>query len=132
MANEIYTLAYVTIAGRLMTQHASVDVKRASGSSPVHTVHGGYSGESPGSPMCEISVKQAVPAADFDFEASKNIGKLIPAGTGMMKYREFGIEAPDYEPMSFYSSDGEEEDPAAFLAALEGTYEPDVVADPIG
>ena len=33
------------------------------------------------------------------------IGKLIPAGTGMMKYREFGIEAPDYEPMSFYSRD---------------------------
>ncbi len=60
------------------------------------------------------------------------IGKLIPAGTGMMKYREFGIEAPDYEPMSFYSSDGEEEDPAAFLAGLEGTYEPEAAAEPIG
>ena len=33
------------------------------------------------------------------------IGKLIPAGTGMMKYREFGIDAPDYEPMTYYSSD---------------------------
>jgi DNA-directed RNA polymerase subunit beta' len=40
------------------------------------------------------------------------IGKLIPAGTGMMKYREFGIEAPDYEPMTYYSSDAED-DPAA-------------------
>jgi DNA-directed RNA polymerase subunit beta' len=51
----------------------------------------------------------------------------------MMKYREFGIEAPDYEPMSFYSSDGEEEDPAAFLAGLEGTYEPEAAAaEPIG
>ena len=60
------------------------------------------------------------------------IGKLIPAGTGMMKYREFGIEAPEYEPMSFYSSDGGEEDPAAFLAGLEGTYEPEAVAEPIG
>jgi DNA-directed RNA polymerase subunit beta' len=62
------------------------------------------------------------------------IGKLIPAGTGMMKYREFGIEAPEYEPMSFYSSDGEEEDPAAFLAGLEGTYEPQAAAaaEPIG
>jgi len=51
----------------------------------------------------------------------------------MMKYREFGIEAPEYEPMSFYSSDGEEEDPAAFLAGLEGTYEPGAaVAEPIG
>jgi DNA-directed RNA polymerase subunit beta' len=60
------------------------------------------------------------------------IGKLIPAGTGMMKYREFGIEAPEYEPMSFYSSDGEEEDPAAFLAGLEGSYEPEAAAEPIG
>ena len=46
------------------------------------------------------------------------IGKLIPAGTGMMKYREFGIEAPEYEPMTYYSSDVEDEDPAAFLANL--------------
>ncbi len=51
------------------------------------------------------------------------IGKLIPAGTGMMKYREFGIEAPDYEPMTYYSSDTEEEDPAAFLASLHGSYD---------
>jgi DNA-directed RNA polymerase subunit beta' len=55
------------------------------------------------------------------------IGKLIPAGTGMMKYREFGIEAPDYEPMTYYSSDSED-DPAAFLASLHGSYE----TDPVG
>ena len=51
------------------------------------------------------------------------LGKLIPAGTGMPKYREFGIEAPDYEPMTFYSSDDGEEDPAAFLANLHGSYD---------
>jgi DNA-directed RNA polymerase subunit beta' len=50
------------------------------------------------------------------------IGKLIPAGTGMMKYREFGIDAPDYEPMTYYSSDAED-DPAAFLANLHGSYD---------
>jgi DNA-directed RNA polymerase subunit beta' len=50
------------------------------------------------------------------------IGKLIPAGTGMMKYREFSIDAPDYEPMTYYSSEGEE-DPAAFLAGLHGDYD---------
>jgi DNA-directed RNA polymerase subunit beta' len=51
------------------------------------------------------------------------IGKLIPAGTGMMKYREFDIEAPDYEPMTYYSSDADHEDPAEFLANLHGSYE---------
>ena len=33
------------------------------------------------------------------------IGKLIPAGTGMPRYRDIGTEAPDYEPLPFYSSD---------------------------
>ena len=50
------------------------------------------------------------------------IGKLIPAGTGMMRYREFDIEAPDYQPMTFYSSDAEE-DPAAWLSNIHGTYD---------
>ncbi len=58
------------------------------------------------------------------------LGKLIPAGTGMNRYREFGIDAPEYEPMTFYSSEGEE-DPAAFLAGISGTYTGDVT-EPIG
>ncbi len=37
------------------------------------------------------------------------IGKLIPAGTGMLEYREIDTDAPDYEPMPFYSSDTEED-----------------------
>ncbi len=58
------------------------------------------------------------------------LGKLIPAGTGMNRYREFGIDAPEYEPMTFYSSEGEE-DPAAFLAGISGTYTGDAT-EPIG
>jgi DNA-directed RNA polymerase subunit beta' len=46
------------------------------------------------------------------------IGKLIPAGTGLMRHREIGVDAPDYKPMSFYSSEGEEQDPAAWLASI--------------
>jgi DNA-directed RNA polymerase subunit beta' len=45
------------------------------------------------------------------------IGKLIPAGTGMNRYREFDVEAPDYEPMQFWSSEDDSEgDLAAWLA----------------
>jgi DNA-directed RNA polymerase subunit beta' len=54
------------------------------------------------------------------------IGKLIPAGTGMLRYRGLEIQAPEYEPLPFYSSDVQ--DPAAWLAnvgrdpdAMEGT-----------
>jgi DNA-directed RNA polymerase subunit beta' len=37
------------------------------------------------------------------------IGKLIPAGTGMTRYREIATEAPDYEPLPFYTSEAEDE-----------------------
>jgi DNA-directed RNA polymerase subunit beta' len=46
------------------------------------------------------------------------IGKLIPAGTGMNRYREFDVSAPDYEPMQFWSSEDEGDgDVAAWLAS---------------
>ena len=49
------------------------------------------------------------------------IGKLIPAGTGMHVYRDIETVAPEYKPMSFYSSDddGEQVDAADWLAAQQ-------------
>jgi DNA-directed RNA polymerase subunit beta' len=35
------------------------------------------------------------------------IGKLIPAGTGMKKYRDIGLDAPEAEHLSFWSSETE-------------------------
>ena len=52
------------------------------------------------------------------------IGKLIPAGSGMMHYRNFTIDAPGYQPMTTYSSDFDE-DPAAWLSNIHGTYSTD-------
>jgi len=46
------------------------------------------------------------------------IGKLIPAGTGLNRHRELETHAPDYQPMSFYSSEGDEQDPAQWLASI--------------
>ena len=37
------------------------------------------------------------------------IGKLIPAGTGMPLYRDIRTDAPEYEPLPFYTSEAEEE-----------------------
>jgi DNA-directed RNA polymerase subunit beta' len=44
------------------------------------------------------------------------IGKLIPAGTGMERYREVALTAPDYQPMDYYSSGGEDQDLSEWLA----------------
>ncbi len=57
------------------------------------------------------------------------IGKLIPAGSGMMHYREFSVDAPDYQPMAYFSSDAEE-DPAAWLSNIHGTYSTDAAEAP--
>ncbi|MFM8304908.1 MAG: DNA-directed RNA polymerase subunit beta', partial [Actinomycetota bacterium] len=38
------------------------------------------------------------------------IGKLIPAGTGMPEYRDIETEAPDYEPLPFYTMADDEQD----------------------
>jgi len=51
------------------------------------------------------------------------IGKLIPAGTGMTRYRNLDLEAPDYEPLAYYTSDTEE-DLAAWLANIGPSPEP--------
>ena len=62
------------------------------------------------------------------------IGKLIPAGTGMPEYRDIETEAPDYEPLPFYSSEVDDEldlaewlrdttaTPAAATADAESVY----------
>ena len=57
------------------------------------------------------------------------IGKLIPAGTGMMRYREFDTVAPEYQPMAYFSTEVDE-DPAAYLSTIHGTYSTDGPDEP--
>lgn len=83
MANDqIYTLAYVTVEGRLLTQHAEMTMTRNGNANEVMTVALGWAGVSPGSPSCEIDVTNAVPAADFEFDPGDAISenKLVEIG----------------------------------------------------
>ncbi|MGA3220432.1 MAG: DNA-directed RNA polymerase subunit beta', partial [Acidimicrobiales bacterium] len=60
--------------------------------------------------------------SDLLFGLKENIiiGKLIPAGTGMPRYREIVVDAPEVERMTFWTSDEEPgtEDLAAWLASI--------------
>ncbi|MBW3614848.1 MAG: DNA-directed RNA polymerase subunit beta' [Actinobacteria bacterium] len=50
------------------------------------------------------------------------IGKLIPAGTGMLRYRDIELDAPDYQPMQGWSSDDDStEDLSEWLARRSST-----------
>jgi DNA-directed RNA polymerase subunit beta' len=54
------------------------------------------------------------------------IGKLIPAGTGMALYRNIKTEAPEYEPLPFYTSEVEEEmDLATWLREASSSRAPE-------
>jgi DNA-directed RNA polymerase subunit beta' len=57
----------------------------------------------------------------FGLKENVIIGKLIPAGTGMAVYRDIITEAPDYEPLPFYSTDIDAEAMAAYLRDSIGT-----------
>jgi DNA-directed RNA polymerase subunit beta' len=52
------------------------------------------------------------------------IGKLIPAGTGMIRYNNIRPTAPDYQPMDYWTSE-DEQDPAEWLASLDGGADED-------
>jgi DNA-directed RNA polymerase subunit beta' len=56
----------------------------------------------------------------FGLKENIIIGKLIPAGTGMTRYRSVDLEAPEAEHMTFWSSESEvaTEDLAAWLANI--------------
>jgi DNA-directed RNA polymerase subunit beta' len=56
----------------------------------------------------------------FGLKENIIIGKLIPAGTGMTRYRDLVMDAPEAEHMTFWSSEEEtgSEDLAAWLASI--------------
>jgi DNA-directed RNA polymerase subunit beta' len=57
----------------------------------------------------------------FGLKENIIIGKLIPAGTGMPRYRNLDLEAPEAERMTFWTSSDDEagtEDLAAWLASI--------------
>jgi DNA-directed RNA polymerase subunit beta' len=56
----------------------------------------------------------------FGLKENIIIGKLIPAGTGMARYRTIDLEAPEAQHMTFWSSESEvaTEDLAAWLAGI--------------
>ncbi|MGD0344291.1 MAG: DNA-directed RNA polymerase subunit beta' [Acidimicrobiales bacterium] len=60
----------------------------------------------------------------FGLKENIIIGKLIPAGSGMERYRNVTVETPDAQRMSFWSSDLSEPGPeelAEWLRNIEGT-----------
>ncbi len=85
MANQQrYTLAFVTVGGRLLTEHADMSMTRNSNATPQRTVAKGLAGFSPGPEDCEIDVTNAVPAADFEYDPGEDIQELNVVEIGVV------------------------------------------------
>jgi len=65
---QLYTKATVYLNGGCMSEETDVSIKRSTGAQVVDTVAKGFSGVSPGSPKCEITITNAVPSADFEID----------------------------------------------------------------
>ena len=74
-----FSLLFVTVDGPLLAQEQDVTITRNTNAQPVSTVPLGYAGDSPGAAMVEIDVKNAIPAAGFEFNAGQIMLSLSPA-----------------------------------------------------
>jgi hypothetical protein len=72
-AVQLYSLIYCLVDGALLTEEASVEATRTGGMSPVRTTAKGLAGVSPGSPEVSFKIKNAIPAAGFEFNAGPRI-----------------------------------------------------------
>lgn len=81
-----YSVAYVFIDGKLLTEEASVSLeKKSHGSAPIFTLSAGLAGVSIGVPLIELSIQNAVPTADFELCPDDKIrtGSAVEVGIVM-------------------------------------------------
>lgn len=81
---QLYSLFFVVITATnqrtaLLAHEQEVDITRNTQSQAVETVALGYAGESPGAPIMEVDVINAIPAGGFEFDAGASMLGLIPA-----------------------------------------------------
>ncbi len=80
---QVYTLAFATVNGGILTQNSGIAMERTTGSQPVLTLLRGYAGESPGAGMTTISLQNVVPAVDFEFMADVFMESLTAVEIGV-------------------------------------------------
>ena len=101
MALVQYARAVISVDGRDLFEEASVTINRLTNSQPVSTVHWGYNGETPGAPMVEVSVDNAVPASAIEFDPGSYMLTLSPVGGPGPNGVKFVIDVPGGPTLQF-------------------------------
>ena len=76
MSTQLYTQCEVYRNGGKLTEETSVKLTRTTKAQIQETVARGFAGVSPGAKMIQISVENAVPSADFEYDAGDDMGEL--------------------------------------------------------
>ena len=80
----LYTLLFATVNNAVIAEEQSIDLKRIGGGQIIHTVLKRFSGISPGSSFCQISIMSAVPAAAIEFDPGDVIDGYVPVDIGIV------------------------------------------------
>lgn len=81
---QLYSLLFVTVKSKLLTEAGSIQLSRDLKASDVETLAKGWAGVSPGAGVCDLRVTNAVPAADFELDAGKHMSTYTPAEIGVL------------------------------------------------
>jgi hypothetical protein len=87
---QLYSLFFAFIgvnpggSGGLLAEEQEIDITRSTQSQAIETVLKGYAGESPGAPMQEVDIINAIPAGGFEFDAGANMIALIPVNIQLL------------------------------------------------
>lgn len=73
---QVYSKISVYVNSALLSEEASVTIKHTNGAKEVNTVAKGFAGMSQGSPTVEVTIKNAVPAAGFEYSPFKAMQNL--------------------------------------------------------
>src|SRR5882762_3378831 len=85
MSNPVlYTRAFVTINGRLLTQEMNLSVDRDTKAQEIETVALGFAGVSPGAMVTRVKIDNAVPSADFELNPGPFMTALQVVEVGIL------------------------------------------------
>lgn len=77
MANlGLYSILLGVVGGNLLAEEQEIDFTRTANAQQVDTVVKGFAGLSPGSPMLEVDITNAMPQGGFEFDAGPYIASL--------------------------------------------------------
>ena len=75
---QLYTIMLGVLNGTLLAEEQEIDFKRTANAVQVDTVLKGFAGLSPGAPMLEVDITNAMPQGGFEFDAGPYIASLTP------------------------------------------------------